>query len=1048
LTTYPHQDYAQQMASPTSGAGACAPNLVLRPSTARAGDLPPAAKLHRAVLMPATASGAKATAHGHKQGVEAAAAATGFPVTLLDTPGNPLPNALVALLGEGEQANPAATERGPNGRYQVMLQQKVETDIAYITECLADVLGDLDIDPRLLTANPFVQDFSDKTVVSDKEMQVLSFSLVLLNMIEENARVQIRRKINQDGHSLKGTFTARLDALEKMGITKPEIEAIFADVNAEIVLTAHPTEARRHDFIKQLRELYVLMVKREKLHEYAPPQEVQEVKDDITAKISDLWNTGEFYTTKPKTESERERGMYFLKVRLPEVVRALDRKLQYDFGQKGIDIKRTEGPDGQMRFTVASWIGGDRDGHSGITAEFTATTLQMMRDTAIELQTEELARLEEQLTQSNLGEKVGKPPAFLARRIIEMAADVDPETSRIILRDHHRKPWKQFVALMQAKMPTPDSTAVRGRQYQHASEVLADLAILRKSLIEKGQSRAVAAHVYPVERSLQIFGFHLGKLDLREDSRYYEKAMVQVLEASGIPDAADYSSWDTDRKLAFLSEQLETRTTLGEMASGKLELPADATEARNILAWMRVAKEYAESYGYDGLGPLIVSNTYNASDILEVYFFAKEAGLTYVKSGEHHLEQLVVPLYEEGESAANSEATSDRFLAEPIVQRSHDIFIAMLSYSDLTKDSAPLASWWYRDKVIRGQIRAAARAGKPLGLFHGRGGPFTRGGGPTNHLLNSLPPESIQGGAPVRTTEQGEVVIQNWSNPLTGLFNAEQWLAGAMFFAAAGERIPDHDEDFVAIMDDLADWSRDFYIEELIRQDGYFDFFGFVTPEVSVFANRGSRAAVRAKTVATDPLKRIRMIEWTSCWSQARFYTPGLFAFGFAICKLHDEDKPRFDRFIKMARKHPGFLNTVFGIEANLESASHEMMDLYGTLIPDDQAALKEKFMRIIKEEMARCRRALDLVFEDIPFRERRPFMAYTIGLRDQYLRLAHLYQVDRLRKWRALDAAGGIYFAGTEDSSNPQFTAEAEALYFQIVQSMTAISHGERNTG
>ena len=273
---------------------------------------------------------------------------------------------------------------------------------------------------------------------------------------------------------------------------------------------------------------------------------------------------------------------------------------------------------------------------------------------------------------------------------------------------------------------------------------------------------------------------HLARIDIRQNSEYYENALSQMMAAAGVHDAENFAAWPEADKLAFLNHELSTPRPL---THASMTLPKEAAEARETLA---VVARQIRHYGCAGVGALIVSMTRNLVDLLTVYVLGKEVGLTYQDQGQLRCVLPVVPLYETYEDLERAPAITDAFLAHPCTRHSLGIdaaqakarMIIMLGYSDSNKDTGILASQWILKSAQRKLFEVGENHGVKIAFFHGRGGTVGRGAGATHRFLEALPYGSLNGG--VRVTEQGEVIAQKYISPATAIANLEWLLAGSL----------------------------------------------------------------------------------------------------------------------------------------------------------------------------------------------------------------------------------------------------------------------------
>jgi phosphoenolpyruvate carboxylase len=462
----------------------------------------------------------------------------------------------------------------------------------------------------------------------------------LLNMVEENAAAAMRdvRESHEGMAAERGLWGNQLEQLSKAGFSAQEIAATFQKVRVEPVLTAHPTEAKRLSVLDQHRALFALLVTRDRGQ--MTPSQAASLRSNMKAGLERLWRTGEILLEKPTLTDERRNLLHYLRDVFPTVLPELDERLRHAWSASGFDLnilRDTSMP--QIRF--GTWVGGDRDGHPGVTAEVTQETLTRLRANALVVLHRQLSALAERLS---LSEWLQPPPASLiaARDRIVALLGVDAVP---LLAANQNEPWRQFVRLMLARLPVevvPGELAQMRKGaalYQWPAELRTDLDALCTSLHDIGAQRLIESDVQPVLRALEVFGFHLAQLDIRQNSAFHSKALIQLMSAAGL-DGSDWEEWSETERLRFLSKELQSpRPFLHPSASA-------GYEADTVLACYRVLTAHIERHGVDGLGALIVSMTRRLSDLLVVYVLAREAGL--LRSLPEGMVCLlpVVPLFE------------------------------------------------------------------------------------------------------------------------------------------------------------------------------------------------------------------------------------------------------------------------------------------------------------------------------------------------------------------------------------------------------------------
>jgi phosphoenolpyruvate carboxylase len=430
---------------------------------------------------------------------------------------------------------------------------KIHADLEFIMACFQEVLeelGEHELAHRLPWRNstpPF-----DYISQPHRTAQAYSIAFQLLNMVEENASVQMRRVIEAEGGltEVPGLWQQNLQRLTALGLTGEQIAANLARIRVEPVLTAHPTEAKRATVLEHHRRLYLLLVKRE--NQIWTPSEREEIREAVKVELERLWRTGEIYLEKPNVASERHNIIYYLHNVFPHVLPELDRRLRYAWQSMGFDPALLASPTQLPRLTFGNWVGGDRDGHPLVTATVTAQTLADLRQTALQLLKQQLTDLAGRIS---LSERLQTPPRSLLERIDELAHALGESGRQAVLRSP-QEPWRQIVNLIIAKLPIIETeAAIAQNRYRSAAELMADLMDLRQNLLDVKASRIAYMDVDPIIRMVQTFGFHLAALDIRQNSRFHDLAVAQLMLAAGL-DGADFPHWPEARRVEFLKREL------------------------------------------------------------------------------------------------------------------------------------------------------------------------------------------------------------------------------------------------------------------------------------------------------------------------------------------------------------------------------------------------------------------------------------------------------------------------------------------------------------
>jgi phosphoenolpyruvate carboxylase len=836
-------------------------------------------------------------------------------------------------------------------------------------------------------------------------------------MVEENTVNQVRRLRETAGgpDSEPGTWPSQLRLLREASFTDADVRRAMPSIHVQPVLTAHPTESKRASVLERHREIYLMLVERE--NPTKTPMEQEALRQRLETGLERLWRTGEILVERPGVESEIGNMLHYVSSVFPDVLQLLSERFR---GSWEWAFPGTLAP-AEPRLTFGSWVGGDRDGHPLVTAETTRHALEALHAQALAVLRQHLQRLAGSLSLSDMMQPA---PGTLYERISSCSA-MQGERGQRLLRQYPGEPWRQWVHLMLARVPEPGEPRPLEASYRRAGELEDDLAFLADSLHQAGADAIALAEVAPMQRLAEVYGFHAAALDIRQNSAFHGVAIGQLLTIAGM-DGADYLNWTEHRKRELIDRELGSPRPF---AVSSAALPA---EAEASVAVLRLAREWSERHGSGGVGQFIVSMTHEASDLLNVYLLAREAGLVRNTPQGLVCEIPVTPLFETIEDLENSGRVLADFLAHPMTMRTlaclpRPVQEVMIGYSDSNKDGGILASHWYLRKA---QIRLAAvarEAGVELRFFHGRGGTIGRGAGPTHVFLESLAPGTLRG--EIRVTEQGEVIAQKYANRLTAAMHLERLLAGVTRWTLEQEREPGGAPAGMEGMFGAAALTSRRVYRELIDSDGFVEFYSQATPIDAIECSHiGSRPSRRTGRRTIDDL---RSIPWVFSWSQARFNVPGWYGVGSAFERLRDGEPRAWDSVAKAAREWPFLSYLLHNVEFSVAAADPGLMAEYASLVGD--GALRARVLGLITEEYERTRSVLGELFGD-GRQQRRPRLLKAIEIRRHALIRLHREQIALLRAWR--------------EALREHRAGDADRILTALLVTVNAIAGGLKTTG
>jgi len=907
---------------------------------------------------------------------------------------------------------------------------KVYHDLEYLLICLKEVMiesgeNELAGDIPWISGNT---DFGDKKF-SEKHLQLYSTCFQLLNIVEVNGAVQSRRK-TEGGISpdkITGLWSYNIELLKENGFRAEEIAAQLSKIHVEPVLTAHPTEAKRTVMLEHLRNLYLLVVKRENTMYNALEQE--QIRKDIKIDLHRIWRTSDVYTEKPDVSFELDNIIHYLTQVFPEVIRLHDQRLIQAWQKAGFDQQLIRKADSFPKISFGNWVGGDRDGHPMVTAKVTGKTLLKLREKAFEVIRKELSVLQKNLsfnvTINQLSPAFQKKYAHLYKEI-----RLKNDSFRITYKT---EAFKQFLVFILAKIPVSTEKEYVNEDkplYRLPAELTEDLYLVKKELIRYGASEIAYSDMNDAIRIVTTFGFHLAKVDIRQNSQFNELALAQLMKIAQM-DGDSFLQLELDKRLDFINAEL--------LLSRPFTLPGMQldNEAKATIDTYILLCEHIKRYSDQGLGSLIVSMTRHVSDLFVVYLLQREAGMM-LNTPEGLVSLLpVVPLFETIDDLVRSPQILDEFLSHPLTirsllwqQKQHNadtmVQQVMIGYSDSNKDGGIFASQWYLYQAQANMIEIGRRHHVRLRFFHGKGGSISRGAGPTHWFLRSLPSGSINGD--IRLTEQGETIERKYANNYNAVYNIELLTAGTLA-ATLIQKIDNRKKhELSSELNYLADRSMMLY-KELTQHPGFISFYEKATPIDAIEQSKiGSRPSRRT---GTRSLSDLRAIPWVFSWSQCRFNITSWYGVGSTLEELLKNEPEKFEKLQLFVKTDP-FIRYVFtNIDSSLVSSDEVIFKKYAMLATDIPES--DLFINRMSAELTLTRRMIDVLL-NVPFAVRRENHYYSTLLRSEAMDSIHKHQIGLLDTWRRYTIEGK--------------TIEADRVLTELLRCINAIAGALGFTG
>jgi len=813
----------------------------------------------------------------------------------------------------------------------------------------------------------------------------------VVNIAERVHRIRRRREYERARAAPQpdGLHDALL-RLRDAGVGLGELTAWLARTDVEPVFTAHPTEAIRRTMLEKEQVIVKCLV--DDLDGQLTPGERAADLARLRMALTTGWQTAETSHLRPRVQDEFEHLGFYVGDPLYRVIPVF-----YEVFETALRAVYGDCPELPTLVRFGSWVGGDMDGNPNVNAETIASTLRMQRGLIIDRYERESATLARSLSQT-----IDHVPvdAGIVERIAEYRRLMPAAASAVNPR-YDDMPYRVLLTLMRARLRA--TVAEKDAAYARASDFIDDIELIARSL---AAHKGVHAGWFAVRRLLwraRTFGFHLARLDVRQDSRVHAQALAVGL---------DDEQWDARDAAAQAA-------TLRPYASGELELPAPSDDAGIALDAVFDQLAFArDSYGGDATGAYIISMARSAADVLGVLALARRAGFV---DADGNVPLDIAPLFETVEDLRLAPQTLSALLADP-AYRGHlrarsEQQMVMLGYSDSSKDGGIVASRWALQRVQVEVLDVARDAGIRIVFFHGRGGTVSRGGGKTTRAIIASPRGSVDGR--LRITEQGEVIHRKYGIRSLALRSLEQTV-GAVLVASARPRAPEPREAAWRAAVDIAALHGARVYRELLDTDGFVDYFRLATPiDVIERMTLGSRPARRG----SGGIASLRAIPWVFAWSQNRATLTGWYGVGSALERAAAEAGE--DVLREMAQDWPFFRTLLDDIEMVMAKSDLAIAALFSQLA----GPLHERFFPMIAVEFERTQRWILRLKQTSSLLEQDPRLALSIRLRNPYVDPMSLLQIDLLSRWRA---------SGNSD----------DALFHALVTTVNGVSQGLQNTG
>ncbi|QGQ45034.1 phosphoenolpyruvate carboxylase [Metabacillus sediminilitoris] len=860
------------------------------------------------------------------------------------------------------------------------------------------------------------QELKEEIVNLDPPMRnqvIRAFSIYfhLINAAELNHRIRRRREYQlQDDHVVQpASIESALLSLKENKIDEATIQNVLNTLSLELIITAHPTEATKRSVIEIQKRISNILKALD--NNMLTKRERKKLEDSLLNEVTILWQTDELRDRKPTVIDEVRNGLYYFDQTffdvLPDIHQDLEKGLIEQFPDHKWEVPNF------LRF--GSWIGGDRDGNPNVTPEVTWETLERHRDLAIKKYNEALVdvmkRFSHSITRVNISE--------------ELLENVKND-EKIYLTNEKKWPvenevYRRKLAVIIARLNEVGKSEIG---YTSSDELLEDLFLIHRSVNNHQPADRQLKMLEKLIRQVQIFGFHLATLDIRNHSGEHEAAITEILRKVKVTD--DYSLLSEEEKIKTLENVLRDPRPV-------LLLNEDySKETQQMLQVFTMIKKAHETFGKKSILVYLVSMTEAASDLLEVLVLAKEAGIYRLHADgtvESHLN--VAPLLETIDDLTAGPDIMEK-LFNMDVYRNHlkihgDSQEIMLGYSDGSKDGGTLTANW---KLYKAQIEIhdmAKRYNIGLKFFHGRGGSLGRGGGPLNRSILSQPVETLGDG--VKITEQGEVLSSRYLLEDIAYRSLEQatstLLEASVNLSEESEQQHIREKAWEVAMEEISAVSLKKYQSLVFEDPGFLTYFTEATPlkEIGEFTI-GSRPMKRKNSTRLEDL---RAIPWVFAWTQSRQLLPAWYAAGTGLESFASKGEENLKLLQRMYEEWPFFRSTIDNLQMALMKADITTAKEYTDLVNDKDIA--DRIFGNITNEYEKTKAILLKISGDEELLDHTPNIKESVHHRNPYVDPLNFLQVELIKELRQ------------QEEPN-------EELLTEVLLTISGIAAGLRNTG
>ena len=851
--------------------------------------------------------------------------------------------------------------------------------------------------------------------LSNEEMTVISrYFAILPLLINISEDVDLAYEINHL-NNVDGDYLGKLSSTIKEVAKNEDAQEILENLNIVPVLTAHPTQVQRKTMLDLTNHIHALL----RQHRDVKAGLINENKwyNNLRCNIEIMMQTDMIRDKKLKVTNEITNVMEYYNSSFLQAVPNLVLEYKRLAKEHGLELEQPH------PITMGMWIGGDRDGNPFVTADTLKRSATIQSEVILNYYIEKISKLYRHFSLStslsNTSEAVAEMAAlssdtsvfrekepyrrafhYIQSKLIQTLVNLKEWTmvgetredryavERLLGASNHQQgPVSDYIG-NRISGALKEISAKESPAYASAQEFKEDLEKIKDSLLENKSEYLISGEFAELLEAIDVFGFYLASIDMRQDSSVHEACVAELLKSAGIND--HYSDLSEDEKCQILlKELLEDPRILSATHADKSEL------LEKELAIFQTARELKDRLGEEVIRQNIISHATSVSDMLELAVMLKEVGLIDTEKARVQ----IVPLFETIEDLDHSEETMRSYLSLPIAKRwiasKNNYQEIMLGYSDSNKDGGYLSSCWTLFKAQQQLTAIGDEFGVKITFFHGRGGTVGRGGGPTYEAITSQPLKSINDR--IRLTEQGEVIGNKYGNKDAAYYNLEMLVSATINRMIAEQKSPFSMFDrFGEVMDKVVNRSYDIYRDLVFGNEHFYDYFFESSPIKAISSfNIGSRPAAR-KTITE--IGGLRAIPWVFSWSQSRVMFPGWYGVGSSFKEFIDEDPENIETLRYMYKNWPFFQSLLSNVDMVLSKANMDIAFEYAQLCEEEEV---RNIYQIILHEWQLTKDIILMIEEQDELLAENPYLKESLDYRMPYFNVLNYIQLELIRRQR-----------------------------------------------